>query len=34
MKGELEEIWKEMIVAWLKYYPGIFEELVTEIMKT
>jgi hypothetical protein len=32
-EGELEEIWKEVIIAWVKYYPGIFVEVVREVMK-
>jgi hypothetical protein len=34
MKGELEEIWREVIIAWLQNYPGIFVEVLREIMKT
>jgi hypothetical protein len=31
---KLERIWKEVVIAYLRYYPGIFLEGLRKTMKT
>jgi hypothetical protein len=34
MSDKLERIWKEVVMAYSRYYPGIFLEGLKKIMKT
>jgi hypothetical protein len=34
MTAEIERIWKEAVVAWSRYYPGICLERLKETTKT